>query len=211
MAERLCLWCFEDIPPTRTRRAEYCTQRCKKQAEENRKRRRQGVPLAREIKVCQHCRDEYGSQKATQKYCSPGCKLGAVKAKRHANQRTDTLKDCPYCGQSFLTRNPQRKWCSSRCYEVARYQRHNFRPFEKRDRRYMACHCCSTPFISVRFNQKYCGSVCRDKARWMPKPQGPLCKWCHRPLAGPATKQFCDQRCRVQFRESHQVGKESNR
>lgn len=67
--------------------------------------------------------------------------------------------NCEVCLKEFEPINSKQKYCSNRCYEVAKQRRHR-----ARNQNHFTCEFCRENFSSFKTDLKYCSRACISKA-----------------------------------------------
>jgi len=151
----------------------YCSRKCQRAANENRKAVMRGVNenenehvdprvfvrlrLQLPIRACKHCGKPFPRYYNFQKFCSNSCR-NAYWYKTH--------KTCPRCGKRFSTegRNAGIQYCSKRCKDSAVATIRKGYPPTGMDRSLRRCKECGVEFNPNTVSQKYCGKDCREQA-----------------------------------------------
>lgn len=74
------------------------------------------------------------------------------------------IKKCPICGNKFETWKTNKKYCSKKCYERAKYMRKVEKQSQK-TKLIKKCSYCGDEFKTTKKNQKYCSYKCYKKAK----------------------------------------------
>ena len=211
MAEKLCEWCYEQVPKSRNRNAVYCSTACQIRAKAYRRLRRAGRALNRQIKVCAACGNEYASIQARQLYCGEMCR-NAVAAARKRVKRTEALRQCVQCENYIVTTNPRRRFCSGRCISRAKYKRENATPAKRRIGARRRCVICKQQFSIKTALQKFCSHKCTVISRRVPTPESKCCGWCQTEFQPKSKRQrFCGRLCTYRFHETNRPPRKDSR
>ena len=125
MISNICEVCGKEFETSRP--AKYCSEDCKKEARNERRRASRNVS---NVKVCSICGNEFKGH-GNSKYCSTECAIEgnrrlardrvidyeARNERRRASRRTSKL--CPICGKEFIGTGRD-KYCSNECSHEAR-------------------------------------------------------------------------------------------
>lgn len=125
---------------------------------------------------------QHGAQQSIAEYLA-GC---AAQSEQTLQARAS---DCAHCGKPFLTRQIDRKYCSHRCFSLARTV-------------HAECPCanCGKPFKPelTKFGlSKYCSRDCADSGRIKRRPdrECPTCHTIFQPKYPSDRKRFCSHQC----------------
>ena len=110
-------------------------------------------------KACERCKEMFTPVQSVRRFCSKSC---ANKARRKVKKEVS----CPVCGEGYVKRNKEQKYCSPKCcYQGRRREA----PSTK------VCAYCGKVFTRRRANKgrmvtdwpirKYCNRECNDRAR----------------------------------------------
>ena len=102
LSEKMCVVCSA-IFSAKRKDVKYCSDKCKRKAEHNRK------PLLK--KTCLHCGGEFEAKRAATNYCSASC--SNIACKKH----DDVKLNCKKCGKEFTRKYIHRDklFCSRSC------------------------------------------------------------------------------------------------
>jgi endogenous inhibitor of DNA gyrase (YacG/DUF329 family) len=70
-------------------------------------------------------------------------------------------KKCPNCGVKFETWKTNKKYCSKKCMEHAKYLRKK----PKKEQLTKKCSYCGREFKTTKKNKKYCSLKCYEKSK----------------------------------------------
>lgn len=79
-------------------------------------------------KNCPHCKEDFGSFKNDQIYCSGKCKQAAYRARRGATPAGAVMLTCSICADRYeghQKRKGAAQYCSNKCKQKAYRQRRN--------------------------------------------------------------------------------------
>lgn len=153
----------------------FCSKSCAAKARKGQKRGPYGPNLKRrsgKIISCMHCgREVYKRSailaKGTPLYCSSKCWRADFKRRgiRPGAKKKGTYVPCSICGKSFwqVPSQGNRRTCSRRCYEIARYGRPVGSP--------RLCRQCGQPTR----NKTYCSRRCWLEWKRSKRPRCPIC------------------------------------
>lgn len=148
---KICLICGDSFGARRPSQ-KYCSKEC------------QWASQAREhFYACLSCGKEYSAKAiGRSKYCSRDCafshksKLAADLRASKVNPAKEYQKNCDTCGQSFASKRPEKKYCSTDCSRIANLRR-----------KYpLVLHCCPEcgKDFTGRKSAIYCCDACSHRA-----------------------------------------------
>lgn len=82
------------------------------------------APRRRHTARCEVCKARFAPTRAGHVYCSPKCRMSALRARQRAIARElpaivllprRTAADCPLCGRAFKRANARQVYCSTSC------------------------------------------------------------------------------------------------
>ena len=140
--------CEECGKPFKAKRKDvkFCSKDCRRKhawaiwRESARKREAEGIaPISSQKRICRICGKEFTPFRHNQVCCSKECSAKnfiartleererRVKGVGRFNGKGGVEKLCPICGNSFVTADPNRKYCSVECYQQSVQKRYEER------------------------------------------------------------------------------------
>lgn len=108
---------------------------------------------------CLHCGKEFLNTRGNRKYCSKLCCL-----QYHRDGKEVFERVCEICDSHFYTTDPRKKYCTTKCNEVAQNKKRKTTKLE-----YRSCPQCGKRFQPKQKRGKgrsYCSEKCRRKASY---------------------------------------------
>lgn len=109
------------VQPTRGRPRRYCSAKCTQRVA-NRAQNRRRLPVVPQAeRQCENdlCNLPFIPKRRDQVFCSPRCRMNGAQNRRNRGgalrQGLDFERTCVECGQVFVAKKANAKWCSSAC------------------------------------------------------------------------------------------------
>lgn len=202
MQKRRCRNCDRQFQPQNPNHW-FCTVRCSP-----------SWRARRPVRTCDVCGAQWcnvrGGRRALR--CSDECQ--AESARRRHGSRGEYERRCSLCGETFVTNQPSRRWCSDQCKDRGNHGR-----LGGRDRIVdaSACEWCGKFFdrTAAQRNRQFCDLAHQQAhARWRtgkewssrvpvpkvppPEPDPRACDWCGDPfVSGRKAQRLCSDDCRA--------------
>lgn len=104
-------------------------------------------------KKCLICKSLFVPYRPYQKYCDDDCRKAAYKNWYSYKPKPTKERECKLCGNTFLTNDSKRKYCTTECY----LEKNNL---TKKKLKSKVCPICKKTFKTTSYIKKYCNIAC---------------------------------------------------